>query len=175
MQVGTIRLERDGGRFPDRDAYSRIPLWSKILAEGDVPEWLDLERDCLYDFKNLKNLADLRKTRVLVSQHNFLRIPSQQELDDFARDCLRVKADGLKIAAMSNGDTDCERLYKFAHPLAELRALRRLRDGRNGQGEPRVVAQGRGEPHLRVYRAGAGPRPGGRPDHGKGPRNSSTT
>ncbi|SOE75326.1 3-dehydroquinate dehydratase [Fibrobacter sp. UWT3] len=114
MQVGTIRLERDGGRFPDRDAYSRIPLWSKILAEGDVPEWLDLEQDCLYDFKNLKNLADLRKTKVLVSQHNFLRIPSQQELDDFARDCLRVKADGLKIAAMSNGETDCERLYKFA-------------------------------------------------------------
>ena len=97
MQVGTIRLERDGGRFPDRDAYSRIPLWSKILAEGDVPEWLDLEQDCLYDFKNLKNLADLRKTRVLVSQHNFLRIPSQQELDDFARDCLRVKADGQNV------------------------------------------------------------------------------
>lgn len=114
MQVGTIRLERDGGRFPDKDAYSRIPLWSKILAEGDVPEWLDLEQDCLYDFKNLKNLADLRKTKILVSQHNFLRIPNLQELDDFARDCLRVKADGLKIAAMSNSETDCERLYKFA-------------------------------------------------------------
>ena len=118
MQVGTIRLERDGGRFPDRDAYSRIPLWSKILAEGDVPEWLDLEQDCLYDFKNLKDLADLRKTKILVSQHNFLRIPNQQELDDFARDCMRVKADGLKIAAMSNSETDCERLYKFARDFA---------------------------------------------------------
>ena len=114
MQIGTIRLVRDGGKFPDKDAYSRIPLWSKILGESEVPEWLDLEQDCLYDFKNLKSIADLRKTRILVSQHNFLRIPNQQELDDFARDCLRVKADGLKIAAMSNSDTDCERLYKFA-------------------------------------------------------------
>lgn len=115
MQIGTIRLERDGGEFPDREVNKRLPLWSKILAEGDVPEWLDLEQDCLYDFKNLKDFADLHKTRILVSQHNFLRIPSQQELEDFARDCLRLKADGLKIAAMSNSETDCDRLYKFAH------------------------------------------------------------
>lgn len=113
MQIGTVRLVRDGGKFPDKDAYSRIPLWSKILGESEVPEWLDLEQDCLYDFKNLKSIADLRKTRILVSQHNFLRIPNQQELEDFARDCLRVKADGLKIAAMSNSENDCERLYKF--------------------------------------------------------------
>ena len=113
MQIGTIRLARDGGKFPDKDAYSRIPLWSKILGESEVPEWLDLEQDCLYDFKNLKSLADMRKTRILVSQHNFLRVPNQQELDDFARDSLRLKADGLKIAAMSNSETDCDRLYKF--------------------------------------------------------------
>ena len=164
MQVGTIRLERDGGRFPDKDAYSRIPLWSKILAEGDVPEWLDLEQDCLYDFKNLKNLADLRKTKMLVSQHNFLRIPNLQELDDFARDCLRMKADGLKIAAMSNSETDCERLYKFARIHSQNFEL----FAAFGQGEPHLVAQGGGEPHLRVNRAGAGPRPGGRRAHGKG-------
>ena len=119
LQIGTIRLARDGGNFPDNEAGKRIPLWSKILAEGDVPEWLDLEQDCLYDFKNLRSLADLRKTRILVSQHNFLRVPSQQELDDFARDCMRVKADGLKIAAMSNSDTDCDRLYKFARIHAQ--------------------------------------------------------
>ena len=113
LQIGTIRLVRDGGHFPDSEANQRIPLWSKILSESDVPEWLDLEQDCLFDFKNLKSLADLRKTNILVSQHHFLRVPSQQELDDFAYDCARVKADGLKIAAMSNNETDCDRLYKF--------------------------------------------------------------
>ena len=118
MQIGTIRLVRDGGRYPDKNAYSRIPLWSKILGESDVPEWLDLEHDCLHELRDLKNLADLRKTKILVSQHNFLRIPNAIELDDFARDCLRLKADGLKIAAMSNSDDDCERLYKFARKNA---------------------------------------------------------
>lgn len=118
MQIGTIRLARDGGKYPDRLAHSRMPLWSEILKAPEVPEWLDLEHDCLQALHDLKNLADLRKTRILVSQHNFLRIPNQPELADFARDCLRLKADGLKIAAMSNSDTDCERLYKFAMDFA---------------------------------------------------------
>lgn len=118
MQIGTIRLARDGGKYPDRLAHSRLPLWSEILKAPEVPEWLDLEHDCLQALHDLKNLADLRKTRIIVSQHNFLRIPNQPELADFARDCLRLKADGLKIAAMSNSDTDCERLYKFAMEFA---------------------------------------------------------
>jgi 3-dehydroquinate dehydratase-1 len=92
----------------------RFPLWSEILKADSVPEWIDLEQDCLGSFRDLENIASLRKTKILVSQHNFLRIPSQQELNDFARDALRFKAPGLKIAAMSNSETDCERLYKFA-------------------------------------------------------------
>ena len=118
IQIGTIRLVRDGGEFPDREVNRRLPLWSNILGERECPDWLDLEQDCLSDFKNLKDLAELHKTKIIVSQHNFLRIPSQQELEDFARDCLRLKADGLKIAAMSNSETDCDRLYKFAHKHA---------------------------------------------------------
>lgn len=118
MQVGTIRLKRDGGLFPDHDAYVRFPLWSEILKADSVPEWIDLEQDCLGSFRDLENIASLRKTKILVSQHNFLRIPSQQELNDFARDALRFKAHGLKIAAMSNSETDCERLYKFARDFA---------------------------------------------------------
>ena len=83
MQVGTIRLKRDGGLFPDHDAYVRFPLWSEILKADSVPEWIDLEQDCLGSFRDLENIASLRKTKILVSQHNFLRIPSQQELNDF--------------------------------------------------------------------------------------------
>ena len=118
MQIGTIRLVRDGGKFPDRLAHSRLPLWSEILKAPEVPEWLDLEHDCLQALRDLKVFADLRKTRIVVSQHNFLRIPNQPELADFAHDCMRLHADGLKIAAMSNSETDCERLYKFAKDFA---------------------------------------------------------
>ena len=119
MQIGTVRLARDGGSFPDSRAYTRIPLWSEILKAAQVPEWLDLEQDCLHEYKDLQNLCDLRKVKLLVSQHNFLRVPNTQELADFARDCMRLKAPGLKIAAMSNSDYDCERLYAFAKEYAK--------------------------------------------------------
>lgn len=119
MQIGTIRLHRDGGKFPDRDAVARPELWQKILEAAEVPEWFDLERDCLSQFADLKKAASARGTRILVSEHNFVRIPGEQELKVFADDARRVKADGLKIAAMSNSDSDCDRLYKFAKKFAK--------------------------------------------------------
>jgi len=113
IQIGTIRLKRDGGRFPDERIAERLPLWEKILQAEQVPEWLDLERDALAHMESLKRLATPKKTRILVSEHNFTRVPNEMELKTFAEDLRRVKADGLKIAAMSTSETDCERLYKF--------------------------------------------------------------
>ena len=114
LQIGTIRLHRDGGKFSDARAVERIALWEKILGAGQVPEWIDLERDCLSDFKALNDDARPRGVSILVSEHNFVRIPGEMELATFADDVKRVGAQGLKIAAMSNSDTDCDRLYKFA-------------------------------------------------------------
>ena len=68
MQIGTIRLHRDGGKFPDRDAVARPELWQKILEAAEVPEWLDLERDCLSQFADLKKAASARGTRILVKK-----------------------------------------------------------------------------------------------------------
>lgn len=119
MQIGTIRLKRDGGTFADNLTNARLSLWNEILKASDVPEWLDLEQDCLYDYQSLKNLADIRGTKLLISQHNFLRIPNQQELNAFAMDAKRLNAPGLKIAAMSNSETDCDRLYQFAKENAQ--------------------------------------------------------
>ena len=113
MQIGTIRLKRDGGQFPDAQAVARPALWKQILDAAEIPEWLDLERDCLAQFAELKKLAAARGTRILVSEHNFVRIPNDMELKTLVDDLRRVKADGLKIAAMSNSATDCDRLYKF--------------------------------------------------------------
>lgn len=113
IQIGTIRLKRDGGAFPDARAVERPALWQKILEKEQIPEWLDLERDCLAQFADLKALAKSKGTKILVSEHNFVRIPNDLELKTFVEDLRRVKADGLKIAAMSNSETDCDRLYKF--------------------------------------------------------------
>ena len=114
LQIGTVRLKRDGGKFPDTRSVERIALWEKVLGARQVPEWLDLERDCLSDFKALNDMARSKGTSILVSEHNFVRIPNEMELEAFAADVKRIGAQGLKIAAMSNSESDCDRLYKFA-------------------------------------------------------------
>ncbi|MCI6437252.1 type I 3-dehydroquinate dehydratase [Fibrobacter sp.] len=119
LQIGTVRLKRDGGRFPDARSIERTAMWEKVLGAKQVPEWLDLERDCLSDFKALNNMARPKGTSILVSEHNFVRIPSEMELEAFADDVKRVGAQGLKIAAMSNSDCDSDRLYKFARKFAK--------------------------------------------------------
>lgn len=113
MQIGTIRLKRDGGAFQDACAGDRLPLWKNILEAEQVPDWLDLEQDCLYNYEFLDKLTQKRGVKILVSQHNFLRVPTALELRDFARDVARMGAPGLKIAAMCNEEEDCERLYDF--------------------------------------------------------------
>lgn len=113
MQIGTIRLKHDGGTFPDTRVIERMELWGKILDAQEVPEWLDLERDYLANYRQLHQMAATRKVKILVSEHNFERVPSDAELEEFAKDVQSFKAHGLKIAAMSNNLTDCDRLYKF--------------------------------------------------------------
>ena len=115
MQIGTIRLNRDGGLFPDGKAADRLPLWTALLEAEQVPDWLDLEQDCLGTYGVLNKLAKARGTGILVSQHNFVRVPTVSELRDFARDVARVGASGLKVAAMCHSPEDCERLYSFCH------------------------------------------------------------
>ena len=115
LQIGTIRLKRDGGAFQDSRANERLPLWNAILEAEQVPDWLDLEQDCLYSYERLSDLADNRDVNILVSQHNFSRVPTSMELRDFARDVSRLGARGLKIAAMCTAEDDDDRLYDFAH------------------------------------------------------------
>ena len=131
--LGTIRLRRDGGTFSNARAVERPALWKKILEAPDVPEWLDLERDCLHDYDELRELATPRGVKILVSEHNFTRIPSDLELKNYLTDAKRVKADGIKIAAMSNSDDDCTRLYKFAKKAKGFKLVAAFGMGETGK------------------------------------------
>ena len=131
--LGTIRLRRDGGTFSNARAVERPALWKKILEAPDVPEWLDLERDCLHDYDELRKFATPRGVKILVSEHNFTRIPSDLELKNYLTDAKRVKADGIKIAAMSNSDDDCTRLYKFAKKAKGFKLVAAFGMGETGK------------------------------------------
>lgn len=119
LQIGTIRLKHDGGTFDDARAVERPALWEAILNAKEVPEWLDLERDYLCDHEQLNAKARSRGVGIIISEHNFVRVPGEQELEAFAKDVKRFKAGGLKIAAMSNDQDDCSRLYKFIKKQAK--------------------------------------------------------
>ena len=133
IQLGTIRLKRDGGTFPNARAIERPALWKKIFAAADVPEWLDLERDCLHDYNELREITDTRGVNILISEHNFTRIPNDLELKNYLTDVKRVKADGIKIAAMSNSDDDCTRLYKFAKKAKGFKFIAAFGMGETGK------------------------------------------
>ena len=133
IQLGTIRLKHDGGTFPDARAIERPALWKKILEAPDNPQWLDLERDYLHDYDELRELASPKGVKILVSEHNFSRIPSDLELKNYLTDAKRVKADGIKIAAMSNSDDDCTRLYKFAKKAKGFKLIAAFGMGETGK------------------------------------------
>ena len=131
--LGTISLKHDGGTFPDSRAVERPALWKKILEAAIIPEWLDLERDYLHDFNGLRELATPKGVKILISEHNFTRIPSDLELKNYLTDVKRVKADGIKIAAMSNTDEDCTRLYKFAKKAKGFKLIAAFGMGETGK------------------------------------------
>ena len=133
IQLGTIRLKRDGGTFPDARAIERTALWKKILDATDFPEWLDLERDFLHDYNSLREIATAKDVKILISEHNFSRIPNDLELKNYLTDGKRVKADGIKIAAMSNSDDDCTRLYKFAKKAKGFKFIAAFGMGETGK------------------------------------------
>lgn len=119
LQIGTIRLVRDGGVFPNSSAPMRLKNWGLILSANSTPNILDLEQDCLFDFDALKSLALEKNSKIIISQHNFFRIPPYPVLTALVQDALRVKADGVKIAAMSNATGDCEPIYEFIQEYAK--------------------------------------------------------
>ena len=103
LLLGTIRLKSDGGEFENEKAANRM-----ALLAGKKLDWIDLERGV--DFSLAKNL----NAKIICSWHLFDRIPEEHELNEFAEECLGLKADGCKVAAMAHSKSDALPLYDFA-------------------------------------------------------------
>jgi len=107
LRLGTIRLERDGGKWENGRAGERNELFEKILNNGKILDWIDMERGM--DFSQLKERA-----KIICSWHLFDRVPGEQELCEFAGECLKSGACGCKVAAMAHSKNDALPLYSFA-------------------------------------------------------------
>jgi 3-dehydroquinate dehydratase-1 len=104
LRLGAIRLERDGGKFKNELAAERTALF-----ELGGLDWVDLERGI-----KAEKFSQLQKPKIICSWHLFDRVPSEQELGEFAEECLSLGARGCKVAAMAHSKNDANALYDFA-------------------------------------------------------------
>jgi len=101
LRLGTIRLERDGGKWKNSRAGERKKLLESVSKGLD---WIDLERGIDWPFEN----------KIIRSWHLFDRVPNSKELDEFAEECLKSRDLGCKVAAMAHLKNDVLPLYDFA-------------------------------------------------------------
>jgi len=101
LRLGTIRLEKDGGKWKNEQAAERAELFEKV---SDGLDLIDLERGVELPLKN----------KIIRSWHLFDRVPSEPELAEFAQECLESGAYGCKVAAMAGSKDDVLPLYDFS-------------------------------------------------------------
>lgn len=114
LVFATIRLERDGGRWPDSAVAARDGLWDSILSAKHAPDWLDIEWPELQSNQALLLAARKKSIKVLASQHDFQGIPTPRDLLVAIREAQNFAAEGFKIAGMSQQHRDCGSLYALA-------------------------------------------------------------
>lgn len=114
LLVGTIRLERDGGKFPTEKSLGREALWRDILSAAVKPDFIDIEAEDLDElFPKLAKDFSQSGVRFLVSHHDFQKISSTMELENLIQKAKAVRANGFKTACMSSTWGDFEGLYPF--------------------------------------------------------------
>jgi 3-dehydroquinate dehydratase-1 len=103
LRLGSIRLEKDGGKFKDERAGERAALFT-----GKFLDWIDIEKDEEFSWVKKTGLKAIR------SWHSFNKILNGQELNAFADECLDLKFEGCKVATTARSKNDMQILYDFA-------------------------------------------------------------
>lgn len=123
LLIGTFRLERDGGKFPDSRAMDRAEYICEILTAEVFPNYLDIEAEefarlekrileLWHGASKLPIFGDLPK-RVLVSHHDFQKVPTLDELNRLRKCATGPECAGLKIACMSRLPGDFDNVYSW--------------------------------------------------------------
>lgn len=117
----TLRLERDGGCWPDDRSAERGAVWNALVEwEGPRPcEWVDLEVEELPNIpQSLLDLFEAAGVRVLVSHHNFENSYPMSELRQLLRMMLAARPAGVKFALTCNTRAEILELLAFAREVA---------------------------------------------------------
>ena len=105
--IATVRSPEEGGARALSDSR-RLELFKSILPVVDA---IDLELGSAALRKNLVPLAHRLGKRVILSQHNFSRTPSENEMVRLIRKSRQGGADIVKLAVTPKTSADLARLF----------------------------------------------------------------
>lgn len=167
LLIGTFRLERDGGKFPDSQAMDRAEFICDILTEDVFPDYLDIEAEefveleiRIFELWNGERFCEKRKgfwtmrnghrfyerefpifgdlpKKVLVSHHDFRKVPSLDELEHLRKCAAGSECAGLKIACMSRLPGDFDHVYSWMRSACDFELFSCFAMGKSGE-ESRV-------------------------------------
>lgn len=111
----TNRRASEGGQFTGT-AKNQLEILTTALQSG--AEYVDIEMSWGTDI--VRELLSLRKkSKVIVSYHNFTETPKQ--LEAIYRHLKKVNGQIIKIAVMANTITDCKRMFQVIEQAREDR------------------------------------------------------
>lgn len=119
----TLRLVKDGGKWPDLLASTREKIWLEMEFDKNSAdcEWVDLELEAVSTFSSqMKNRLQNRKIKILASQHNFSGSFSTPGLVQMGLDLSSTNFDGVKLAVNCQSQLEVLELLEFAKSLGSL-------------------------------------------------------
>lgn len=167
LLIGTFRLERDGGKFPDARAMERAEYICDILTSDVFPDYLDIETEefvrlegRIFEIWNDERVCEKRKgfwtmrnghrfyqrdfpvfdnlpKKVLISHHDFQKVPTLDELESLRKCAIGAECAGLKIACMSHSPGDFDRIYPWISSACDFELFSCFAMGKSGE-ESRV-------------------------------------
>lgn len=116
--VYTLRPVSQGGNFVDDnddvDHIQRLKLLKKLIDQE--PQFVDIEYDTISKNDDLADYAELSKTKILVSWHDFERTPHHTELINLVNQ-MRIYSPYLKVITMAHSFDDALEIFELYQNL----------------------------------------------------------
>ncbi|MEO7425061.1 MAG: type I 3-dehydroquinate dehydratase [Fibrobacteria bacterium] len=117
----TIRLQRDGGAWPDAEARARIPLWQRLGLHARDPacDWIDVEVEEFAALTEPERVGIASgSARLLLSHHDMRKSLPLPELRTMLEGMKAFRPAGMKFALRYASREELIELLRFAPEVA---------------------------------------------------------
>lgn len=120
--IFTIRLEKDGGTWPDKAAKDREKIWLSLGLDTEDPpcEWIDVEVEAFAALSpQFRSVLAAGRVKTLASRHKMHGSYSAPDLRRLGQELLDTGANGVKLAVTCINRTEVLDLLAFASVIAK--------------------------------------------------------